>query len=219
MRIFSPSRLAPVARWQPWLAGVAALAAVHGSAWATIYTCVDAQGRRLTSDRPIPECLDREQRELLPSGTLKRVVPPAMTAEERAKQEARQRAEAEQQARINEERRRERALMSRYPNQASHDKARDDALEQVDEVMAAVARRQVELDKQRGEIAAEMEFYKRDPSKAPAWLKKRLEENTQQTASQAQHLADQNAEKARINARFDEELVRLKALWAQTGAQ
>ncbi len=189
-------------------------------AWgAGIYTCVDAQGKRLTSDRPIPECLDREQRELLPSGTLKRVVPPSMTAEERAKQEARQRAEAEQQARINEERRRERALMTRYPNQAAHDRAREDALRQVDEVMAAVARRQAELDKQRGEIAAEMEFYKRDPSKAPAWLKKRLEENAQQNASQAQHLADQSAEKNRINARFDEELVRLKALWAQTGAQ
>jgi hypothetical protein len=189
-------------------------------AWsATIYTCVDGQGRRLTSDRPIPECIDREQRELLPTGALKRVVPPAMTAEERAKQEVKQRAEAEQLARVNEERRRERALMARYPNQATHDRARDDALAQIDDVMGAIAKRQIELEKQRTEIAAEMEFYRRDPSKAPAWLKKRLEENAQQTASQAQHLADQTAEKNRINTRFDEELVRLKALWAQTGAQ
>jgi hypothetical protein len=189
-------------------------------AWsATIYTCVDGQGRRLTSDRPIPECIDREQRELLPTGALKRVVPPAMTAEERAKQEVKQRAEAEQLARVNEERRRERALVARYPNQATHDRARDDALTQIDDVMGAIAKRQIELEKQRTEIAAEMEFYRRDPSKAPAWLKKRLEENAQQTASQAQHLADQTAEKNRINTRFDEELVRLKALWAQTGAQ
>ncbi|MEN9384138.1 MAG: hypothetical protein RL323_1281, partial [Pseudomonadota bacterium] len=177
-------------------------------AWsATIYTCVDGQGRRLTSDRPIPECIDREQRELLPTGALKRVVPPAMTAEERAKQEVKQRAEAEQLARVNEERRRERALVARYPNQATHDRARDDALTQIDDVMGAIAKRQIELEKQRTEIAAEMEFYRRDPSKAPAWLKKRLEENAQQTASQAQHLADQTAEKNRINTRFDEELV------------
>jgi Domain of unknown function (DUF4124) len=207
---------------QFWLRAVCCVMLGAGAstmAWgAGIYTCVDAQGKRLTSDRPIPECLDREQRELLPSGTLKRVVPPSMTAEERAKQEARQRAEAEQQARINEERRRERALMTRYPNQAAHDRARDDALRQIDDVMAAVARRQAELEKQRTDIAAEMEFYKRDPSKAPAWLKKRLEENAQQTASQAQHLADQNAEKNRINARFDEELKRLKVLWAQAGS-
>ena len=25
-----------------------------------IYTCVDRNGRRLTADRPVPECLDRE---------------------------------------------------------------------------------------------------------------------------------------------------------------
>jgi hypothetical protein len=200
--------------------GIGLALGVLAPAWsATIYTCVDGQGRRLTSDRPIPECIDREQRELLPTGALKRVVPPAMTAEERAKQEVKQRAEAEQLARVNEERRRERALMARYPNQATHDRARDDALTQIDDVMGAIAKRQIELEKQRTEIAAEMEFYRRDPSKAPAWLKKRLEENAQQTASQAQHLADQTAEKNRINTRFDEELVRLKALWAQTGAQ
>ena len=29
-----------------------------------IYTCTDAKGRKLTSDRPIPECHDREQRVL-----------------------------------------------------------------------------------------------------------------------------------------------------------
>ena len=28
-----------------------------------IYTCVDATGRRITSDRPIMSCIDREQRE------------------------------------------------------------------------------------------------------------------------------------------------------------
>ena len=33
-----------------------------GVAQAAIYTCVDAQGRRITSDRPIAACMDREQR-------------------------------------------------------------------------------------------------------------------------------------------------------------
>ncbi|MDP1270894.1 DUF4124 domain-containing protein, partial [Klebsiella pneumoniae] len=51
---------------------------------AGIYTCVDASGRRITSDRPITQCLDREQHELTGSGTVKRVIPPSYTAEERA---------------------------------------------------------------------------------------------------------------------------------------
>ena len=70
--------------------GVGAIASLVGPcAWAqqsntgSIYTCVDRQGRRLTADRPIAECLDREQRELNSSGTTRRVIQPTMTASER----------------------------------------------------------------------------------------------------------------------------------------
>jgi len=41
-----------------------------------IYSCVDAKGAKRTSDRPIPECSDREQRILNKDGTVKRVLPP-----------------------------------------------------------------------------------------------------------------------------------------------
>ena len=59
-----------------------------------IYTCTDARGRKLTSDRPIPECSDREQTVLNPSGTVRAIVPPTLTGPERAALEARQRREA-----------------------------------------------------------------------------------------------------------------------------
>ena len=48
-----------------------------------IYSCVDAYGRRLTSDRPILSCIDREQRELNRSGGTRRVIPPTLSATER----------------------------------------------------------------------------------------------------------------------------------------
>jgi Domain of unknown function (DUF4124) len=63
-----------------------------------IYTCVDAKGKKRTSDRPIPECSDREQRVLNKDGTLKRVELPALTPNERAEQEAAKRKEAEERA-------------------------------------------------------------------------------------------------------------------------
>ena len=66
------------------LAGLCAAVAAQTSPGAlSIYTCVDKQGRKLTSDRPIPECIDREQRELGPSGTLRRVIGPTLTQQER----------------------------------------------------------------------------------------------------------------------------------------
>lgn len=180
-----------------------------------IYSCVDGKGRRLTSDRPIVDCLDREQKELGTSGTVRRVVPPSYTAEERARIEEQRRVEDQERARIAEERRRERALLIRYPNQAMHDKERMEALKQLDEVIDAVKKRVTELGAQRKEIDLELEFYQNDPKKAPAWLQRKLEDNAQQVQVQNRFLSDQNLEKQRINARFDEELVKLRTLWVK----
>lgn len=191
-----------------------------GVAWSQkgIFTCVDAKGRRLTSDRLIVECLDREQRELNPSGTVKRIIPPSMTAEERARAEARQRAETEAQAQKAEERRRTQVMLMRFPNLESHNRARADALQQVDALTAMIHERQKELDKQKATIDAEFEFYQRDPSKAPEWLKRRRADNTQEREVQIQRLAEQDREMARVNQRFDDELAVLRRLWAENGA-
>ena len=180
-----------------------------------IYTCVDARGRTLTSDRPIAACLDREQRELNKAGIVKRVVPPSYTAEERAVIEAKRKQIEAEQARIVEEKRRDRALLLRYPNQAVHDKERADALALIDDVILAVNKRGRTLTEQRKEIDAELEFYSSDASKAPAWLKRRIEDNAEQMKSQQRVLVEQAQEKLRIAARFDEELVKLRKLWAQ----
>ena len=188
-----------------WACGVAAQAG--------IYTCVDAKGRRLTSDRPIAECNDREQKELTATGTVKRTVKPVMTAEEAAREEARLKAEHEERSRVNEERRKDKALLSRYPDKSRHDKERAANLQAVDDVTRAAQKRIAELDKQRVGIDSEMEFYRKDPTKAPATLKRQVEENDANTAEQRRFIAGQDAEKARVNARFDEELVKLRPLW------
>jgi len=182
-----------------------------------IYTCIDSKGRRITSDRPIAECLDREQRELTKTGVTKRVLPPSYTADERAKIDAQRRAEEAVQARIAEEKRRDRALLIRYPNQGVHDKERGEALNQIDEVVAAVVRREQSLAKQRQEINTELEFYQGDVNKAPSWLKRQLEDNESQVQIQKRFLETQALEKKRINARFDEELTKLRQLWLALG--
>ncbi|MBU4520456.1 MAG: DUF4124 domain-containing protein [Gammaproteobacteria bacterium] len=182
-----------------------------------IYTCIDSKGRRITSDRPITECLDREQRELTSSGTVKRVVPPSYTAEERARIEAQKKAEEALQARIAEEKRRDRALLIRYPNQAVHDRERTEALAQIDEVISAVNKRVQTLLDQRKEVSDELEFYQNDVSKAPLWLRRKLEDNEHQVVVQQRFVVEQTQEKQRVNARFDEELVKLRQLWGQAG--
>jgi hypothetical protein len=192
-----------------WLAG-AGMVAAQG-----IFTCTTSSGRKITSDRPIAECANQDQKELNASGTVKRVVKPTMTAEEQRVADQKLKDEAEEKARIEEERRKNRALLSRYPNRAAHDKERAVALAQVDEVIQAAQKRIGELAEQRKGINAELEFYKKDPNKAPQSLRRQIEDNEKSVAVQKRFIGDQDDEKKRANVRFDEELERLKKLWAQ----
>ena len=178
-----------------------------------IYTCVDRNGRRLTADRPIAECLDREQRELGPSGIVRRQIGPSLTEQERAAQEAQRRKEAEARARELEERRRERVLTARYPDKATHDVERAAAIQMVDDVTATAEKRLVELAQQRKAFDVEMEFYKKDPNKAPMALRRKIAENEDSIAEQQRFIAGQDQEKRRVHQRFDVELAQLRRLW------
>ena len=197
----------------PALAGLAFL--LGGAAAAQdIYSCVDARGRTLTADRPIAECTDRAQRALSPSGMVKRQIGPSLTAHEQAAQDEKDRRAAELRGREAEERRRDKALLLRYPTPEVHDRERAAALLQIDEVIKASNKRRGELAHQRKTLGGELEFYVKDPSKAPGSLKRRLEENEGDVAIQQRSIADQEQEKKRVNQRFDEELAKLRLLWA-----
>ena len=197
------------------LGGASIVWAQAGNSGASgIYTCIDDRGRRITSDRPIMECLDREQRELSPYGGVRRTIPPSLTADERLALEAQQREQAAQQAKENEERRQDRALLARYKSAKEHGQERLSQLQAQKQTQAMIQQQTASLQKEREALLAELEFYKADPSKAPALLRYRLTDNTEQQASQQRRLIAQQDEVARINTRFDEELKRLERLWA-----
>lgn len=205
-----------------WIVGGVLLAALGAeAAWAQaqqdatggIFTCVDKHGRRLTADRPIPECLDREQRELSPSGITRRQIGPSLTELERAAQDAQRRKEAEERARVVEERRRERVLVARYPDKPAHDVERAAAIRLVDDVTSTAEKRIAELKAERKKFDGEMEFYKKDPNKAPMTLRRKIAENDDSLAEQQRFIAGQDQEKRRVHARFDNELAQLRKLW------
>lgn len=206
-------------KWVRVAVGLSAAAA--GQTWAQaspvipgVYTCVDAKGRKLTADRPIPECTDREQKVLNPSGTVKAKVGPNLTAAERAEVEQKEKREIEERNRVIDEKRRDRALLTRYPNKTVHDQERAQALAQIEVVIQAAKTRLDELVKQRVSVDQEMEFYKKDPATAPAYLRRQHDENIQSQSVQRRFIGEQDGEVKRVNSRFDDELVRLRQLWA-----
>jgi hypothetical protein len=177
-----------------------------------VYTCVAANGRTLTSDRPIVECLDREQRILAPDGTLQGVVPPSLTADERAERENRDRQLAVARQMKVEAVKRDRSLVLRFPDAESHQKAREAALTNLQIAMRTSEQRQRELANERKPLLSEAEFY---AGKAmPAKLREQLDANDAAMAAQRDAQVNQKAELERINSYFDIELERLKRLWA-----
>ena len=176
-----------------------------------IYTCTDDKGIRRTSDRPIVECIDREQRVLNADGSVKRIVPPTLTAEERAEREVAERKLAEERAALNDAVRRDRNLKARYPNEAAHQKAREGALEVVRASLRTSQQRIKELEAERKPLASEFEFYR--GRSVPARLKQQLEANDTSVAAQRDLMQTQEAELVRINRIYDNELEHLRKLW------
>ncbi len=196
-----------------------AAALMAGNSWAQkIYTCVDGQGRRITSDRPILECMDREQRELNRSGTVRRVIPPSQTLEEKARADTARKATERAQQRQTEERQRDRALVLRYPNPEAHERARSAALAQMDMVMDGLRERENSLLDRLTSIDQQLAAHANTPDKVPPALQRQRLDTEAELAQQRRLLQQQRAERDRVNRRFDSERQRLNGLWIPPSA-
>ncbi len=202
-----------LARWG--MLSAAALGALAGptGVWAqSIYTCTDPQGRRLTSDRPIIECINREQRVLNRDGSLQRVIPPTLTAEERARREAEERRADVARAAQADAVRRDRNLMSRYPDENAHRRAREAALDTVRLAIKGTEVRMRELAADRKPLRDESEFYQ--GRQMPVRLRQMIDANDAGLAALRQATITQELELVRINGLYDQELERLRHLWS-----
>ncbi len=190
----------------------AALAWPVAALASPIYACVDANGKHITSDRPIAECLSREHRVLNPDGSTREIRSPVMTADEQAEQDARDRAKAVRAAIEADAIRSDRNLRSRYPNEAAHQRARAAALDDVRRTLQLSQRRLDDLAAERKPLEEEAEFYA--GRQLPPLLKQQLDGNEAAAEAQRTLMVNQRAETQRINAAFDAELARLRAVWS-----
>lgn len=183
-----------------------------------IYVCVDDHGQVITRDRYIAECRHKEQRVLNRDGSLRRVLPPTLTAEERAQLDAAERAAREAQAAQQDTIKYDRLLKTRYPNEAAHKRAREAALVASRAAIESAETRLRELAVERKRLADEADFYR--GRLVPARLKQQIDGNEGQAEAQRNSIKNVQDEQERINKRFDVELERLRRLWkgAQAGS-
>ncbi|HSI56084.1 MAG TPA: hypothetical protein VLA16_00920 [Ideonella sp.] len=200
---------AAVAAWAA--APAVALAAPPAAASAPIYSCVDTAGRRLSADRPIPECLSQEQRLLNRDGSQRGVAPPLLSPDERARRDKARRDAEQAQARKDEAVRRDRNLLARYPLPLAHDEARARALTPTLQQIEKAQDRLAALAAQAGALATERVRLGSQP--VPESLRDRIGSNEGATNAQESILRNQEAERDRLNQQFDVERARLELLW------
>lgn len=193
------------------LVATAAQAQTKPPGAASIYTCTTPDGRRLTSDRPIPECQSREQRMLNSDGSMRKTLPPAMSPEEQALAEQRRRTEEVQRAAQQDAVRRDRNLLLRYADEATHRRARESALDDIRQAMQQSEKRLKDLATERKPLNDEAEFYK--GKRLPLKLQHQLDTNEAAAEAQRDSIDNQKAEIVRVNRLYDDELARLKRLW------
>ncbi|MBC3832145.1 hypothetical protein H8K33_11535 [Undibacterium amnicola] len=102
---------------------------VMGSARADIFRCTTAQGKVVTSDRPIPECISRGMKVYTDAGRFKKNIAPPLSTEEKQKIADEQERKQREQLAEEERKREERYLLAHYQSEADVQAARKRAVD------------------------------------------------------------------------------------------
>ena len=191
---------------------VAMLSALPAAAQTSLYSCTTASGKNITSDLPPPECYNRPIKELRPDGSTRRVIEPPLTPEQRAAREAEERRKLEEEEKRRTQSRRDLALLETYATEQYIEQARVRALATREAVIERAHKRLDELKAERRKLDDEKEFYTK--REMPEKLKRSFAGNAEATQQQQKVIADAEAEKARVSARFEEERMRFRYLVA-----
>lgn len=183
------------------IAVAAAVCAIVGTASGAdaprtkILTCKDAQGRALITDPSDPRCYT-----------------PPMTPDEVAKEDEARRIAMEKYRECMAQQRSDQSLISRYPNQAKHDAARQAALAEIEATLRISQARLDQLVAERQRLRNEAEFYPK--GNLPPRLKREIDSNTALIDAQTEAITGQKDNAAQKTAFYDTELARLKTLWS-----
>jgi len=186
-------------------------AAAAPAAGQKLYKYTDpATGQTVYTDKLPASTAGKANEQLSPQGTVIRRTDAALTPEQIAAKEAERRRKIEEDLAAKEEKRKNAALLNTYPSEREIDEARVRALKANEDAIKEAERNLAEAQKRKQALAADAEFYKKQPM--PAHLKQDIQTNEVEIRSQAELLERKKKEDATINARYDEDLRRYRGL-------
>ncbi len=175
-----------------------------------IYTCRDANNQLITSDRPLAECSGRKQQQLNRSGTVVREIPVPLTEAQRAEQAVQKSKERAAELALEEERRKDRLLLSSYPNAEAIEATRQRRVAEAQDSIKASEGRISLLEREQQTLLKDAEANK--GKTPPATLKRRLDAIAASLAHEKRLLSERNNEVVRIHQRFGQDKKRYEAL-------
>lgn len=187
-----------------------ALALAAAPVAATMYVCTDPSGRTITADRPPPECANVPIRELRPDGSVRRVIEPPLTAEQRRVRAEQVRREQQEREAKRSQARHDIALLETYATEQDIEAARTAALASRQAMIDRSIKRLDSFAAERKKLDEEAEFYLN--RKIPDKLEHAIEANDSLVQAEHRLIAEMQADMARINKRFDAEAERYRAL-------
>lgn len=177
---------------------------------AEIYTCKDAAGHTLTSDRPIPECADRAMFVRQSPTQKQKEIPRPRTAEERRKADAE--AEKQKLDELQEEQRKreELYLLANFKSENDIELARQRSVAIVKEKIQVGNEQVKAIDR----ILTELQSEQQEAAKKSPAENAELQRRANQLALSIKNTRIANekyeAEQIRINAQFDDILKRYR---------
>jgi len=186
-------------------------AAAAPAAAQKLYKYTDpATGQTVYTDKLPTNAAGKANEQLSPQGTVVKRNEAALTPEQIAAKEAERKRKIEEDLAAKEEKRKNAALLNTYPSEREIDEARVRALKANEDAIKEAERNLAEAQKRKQALAADAEFYKKQPM--PAHLKQDIQTNEVEIRSQAELLERKKKEDATINARYDEDLRRYRGL-------
>lgn len=180
------------------------------AAQADIYTCKDAAGRTITSDRPIPECADRAMFVRQNPAQSLREIPRPKTAEERLKAEAEQEKQKIAAQQEEQRKRDELYLLANFRSEADIEMARQRALDVVKEKVRVGSEQMKAVDHLLSELQAEQRNSAVKTAAENANLQSRASQLALSIKNSRESVARYEIEKKLIETQYDDILARYR---------
>jgi uncharacterized protein DUF4124 len=178
----------------------ALLIALATPALADMVRCKDANGKVYYSDKPPPECAKQAKDRLGSSGVVRSHEQGELTPEERARQEAKKKADDAEKRRLVECRNHNRALIVTYNSAEEIDAAREKALRQAEATIAGIQKKIADTQELQAKLQAEANSYKGKP--IPADLKASIARADQDLRSSQQLVLSARRDMDGIRTKF-----------------